>query len=310
MKSFSQFVAEMFNDGGPENLDEALITFGGKAYPKFGNIVIMAGGAGSGKGFVKDKLLGIEGITFDVDHLKLMATRIPTLIDRVKDETGFDLSKFDTTKNKLALKDPESVANLHYIIGVVLQLDRTKFKTITQSVFMAPKDRKPNLIFDVTMKDMRQFNKYTKPFQELGYDKKNIHIVWVINDVKVAKEQNERRARTVPVDILFQTHAGAALTMREVIKMGDEVRDYLDGDIVFAFNRVNIDSSLAKSERGGQYVADANYVYVKRSGKPIDEKILTKELMTKISYYVPDQIYSQEGKAIVNRSVQKAWKPK
>lgn len=30
-------------------LQEALITFGGKAYPKFGNIVILAGGAGSGK---------------------------------------------------------------------------------------------------------------------------------------------------------------------------------------------------------------------------------------------------------------------
>ena len=33
-------------------LIEKLITFGGKAYPKFGNVVIMAGGAGSGKGFV------------------------------------------------------------------------------------------------------------------------------------------------------------------------------------------------------------------------------------------------------------------
>lgn len=30
-------------------LEEALITFGGKAYPKFGTVVIQAGGAGSGK---------------------------------------------------------------------------------------------------------------------------------------------------------------------------------------------------------------------------------------------------------------------
>ena len=35
-------------------LQEALITFGGKPYPKFGNIVILAGGAGSGKGFIRD----------------------------------------------------------------------------------------------------------------------------------------------------------------------------------------------------------------------------------------------------------------
>ena len=55
------YIEEQFDE-----LMEALITFGGKAYPKFGNVVIMAGGAGSGKGFVKDNLVGIEGFTFDV----------------------------------------------------------------------------------------------------------------------------------------------------------------------------------------------------------------------------------------------------
>jgi hypothetical protein len=264
----------------------------------------------SGKGFVKDKLLGIEGLTFDVDQLKILATRIPSIISRVKKETGMDLTKFDVTKDKFALKDPENVSTLHYIIGNVLELDRAKFKSITRSVFEAPKERKPNLIFDVTMKDMKQFNKYTKPFQDLGYDKKNIHIVWIINDVKIAKEQNEKRARTVPVDILFQTHAGAALTMKEVMKMGNDVREYLDGDIVFAFNKVNVDSTLVKSERGGQYVADANYVYVKRAGKPVDPAALSKDVMTKISYYVPDEVYSEEGKAVITRSIQKAWTPK
>lgn len=44
-----------------EDLQEALITFRGKAYPKFGTVVIMAGGAGSGKGFVLEKLVGVEG---------------------------------------------------------------------------------------------------------------------------------------------------------------------------------------------------------------------------------------------------------
>ena len=33
-------------------LNEKLITFGGKAYPKFGNVVLLAGGAGSGLGGV------------------------------------------------------------------------------------------------------------------------------------------------------------------------------------------------------------------------------------------------------------------
>ncbi|UQJ94980.1 hypothetical protein IANJMKHF_00074 [Klebsiella phage CPRSA] len=62
MKSFKQFTES--------TLTEALITFGGRAYPKFGQVVILAGGAGSGKGFTLEKLLGIEGITLDVDALK------------------------------------------------------------------------------------------------------------------------------------------------------------------------------------------------------------------------------------------------
>lgn len=62
MKSFKEYLTEEY-----ELIMEKLITFGGKAYPRSGNIVIMAGGAGSGKGFVKDRLIGLEGYTFDVD---------------------------------------------------------------------------------------------------------------------------------------------------------------------------------------------------------------------------------------------------
>ena len=49
---------------------ESGISLGKMVYPKFGNIVILAGGSGSGKGFVKDKLLLMDGKTFDIDSLK------------------------------------------------------------------------------------------------------------------------------------------------------------------------------------------------------------------------------------------------
>ncbi len=52
MLSFNNFMKESFSE-----LSEALITFAGQAYPKFGNVIILAGGAGSGKGFIKDKLI-------------------------------------------------------------------------------------------------------------------------------------------------------------------------------------------------------------------------------------------------------------
>jgi ABC-type lipoprotein export system ATPase subunit len=55
-----------------EYLNEKLITLGNKR-PSYNNIVIISGGSGSGKSFVKDKLLGIEGKSLDVDALKKLA---------------------------------------------------------------------------------------------------------------------------------------------------------------------------------------------------------------------------------------------
>lgn len=285
MLSFKGFMEEH-----AEQLDEALITFGGKAYPRFGQIVIMAGGAGSGKGFVKDKLVGVEGYNFDVDELKLLATRTPGVISKVKKELGVDLSKLNPKEVEGALKDPDNVYQLHTIIGDELKLDDKRKKALFASAFTAPEDRKPNMIFDVTMKSLTQLQKYTMPLQKLGYKKENIHIVWVVNDIEIAKAQNMKRDRTVPVEILVGTHKGASQTMSDIITMGNNIRKYMDGELVFAFNKVGVDSDLRKSGKGGSYVADANYVYVKRKGKKVDKKKLTNDLKSKLSSYVPPNV--------------------
>ena len=84
----------------PKNMDEKLITFGGKAYPKFGQIVILAGGAGSGKGFVKKKLMGIDGLTFDVDRLKELVMLSSKYNSKIKEEYGIDASKLNLKKSE------------------------------------------------------------------------------------------------------------------------------------------------------------------------------------------------------------------
>ena len=93
-------------------ISEKLMTFGGKAYPKFGNVVLVVGGAGSGKGFQLDKLVGIEGKVFDVDALKMLAIKSTVFAARVKEETGHDLKQFD-------MKVPENVSKIHDILSSV-----------------------------------------------------------------------------------------------------------------------------------------------------------------------------------------------
>jgi hypothetical protein len=301
MLRLNQYIVENENTLLAENADvllEKLITFGGQAYPKFGNVVIMAGGAGSGKGFVKDKLVGIEGKVFDVDELKSMASKAPAIKKRVKDELGVDLEKLASN-----LKDPENVGKLHNIMGDYLNLDDRVKKSLYTSILTAHPDRKPNIIFDVTLKDLRKLQKVSQQVSQLGYDKSNIHIVWVINDIEVAKQQNLARSRTVPTEILINTHRGAQQTMADIVNMGKSLKKYMDGEIVFAFNKVGVDSEVMKSDKGGakigmkgktkggMFIKDAQYFYVKRKGKPamsIDQ--LEKSIKAKIKSYVPGNI--------------------
>ena len=275
-----------YRDMFGEDLDpvtEALITFAGKTYPRSGHIVILAGGAGSGKGFVLDNLVGLEGKVFDVDKLKSLALRTPKIIKKVKDEFGTDISD-------LNLKNPDDVSKLHELIGDELNLPNRRQAAFFANILAQEPNSKPNVVFDVTLKDLRKLEKITRIADTMGYDKKNIHIVWVINDIEVAKVQNvdPKRGRVVPVEILVNTHRGASHTMLDIINMGKTLKKYMDGDIVFAFNKINVDSDLQKSKRGGAFIKASNYFYAKRSGKPVTpHKKLSNEIVAKIAGYVP-----------------------
>lgn len=296
MQSFENFLKSEKQKADPireayvreqyDMLLEKLITFGGKAYPKFGNIVIMAGGAGSGKGFVKDKLVGLEGRTFDVDELKTLAAKTPFIQKRVKAEFGVDLGNLSND-----LKNPENVAKLHEIIGDALRLPDKRMQAFYASVLTAADDRKPNIIFDVTLKDLRKLQNITRQVSRIGYERKNVHIVWVVNDIEIAKKQNMQRDRMVPVEILVNTHRGASQTMLDIINLGTSLKKYMDGDIVFAFNKIGVDSDISTSGKGGMTVTDANYFYVKRAGQAVTSSDkLSKELKAKVASYVPKNV--------------------
>lgn len=271
MKSFKDFTS----------LDEALITFGGKAYPKFGQVVILAGGAGSGKGFTLEKLLGIEGITLDVDALKKLVMGSTKLAAEIKSKTGHDVKTMN-------LKNPENVATLHHVIADVFNVSNKNQARVYAGIAAAPEDRKPNLIFDVTLKSMSKLASIARDVETLGYKKENIHIVWVMNDVHIAMQQNLKRDRVVPKEILMDTHEGAALTMAKILNMGDSLKQYMDGDIWISFNKVGIDSEIKKSDKGGMFVVKSNYIKVKAKGKPSKSvEQLDNEIVAKVKAYAP-----------------------
>lgn len=263
-------------------LDEVQIQFNKNRNTQFGNVVILAGGAGSGKGFTVSKLIGIQGKTFDVDALKEMFTKRERLVSLIKEKYGFDLSKFD-------LRSPTDTSSVHEILANQIKLPSKREKTTFTAIATLAKDRKPNLIFDVTLRDISKLYKIAEMVTQMGYEKENIHLVWVLNDIEIAKTQNLKRDRVVSDDILVNTHAGASQTMRDVINNLSSIGQTLDGDIFITFNQAGVDTQVEKSKSGGSYVKKASYFHVKEAGKAIKEDAtISKEIVAKIKSYVPN----------------------
>lgn len=275
MYSFKQFLQEHLS-----HLQEKIITLGKVLYPKFNTIVLLAGGGGSGKGFILSNLIGVEGKVLDVDALKELSINTPKIKKLLSDEM-LDV-------DYLNFKNPNDVFALHTALEKLDIINKHQ-KNIFKSVMSAEPTRKPNLIFDVTLKTLKKFNDILFTVKELGYTPENIHLVWVVNDIEIARAQNLNRSRTVPDDILFNTHEGASITMKEIITICNDISNKFDGDIVLAFNKKGVDVNLiANKNNSGFYIKDANYFYIKKSGKLLDADKLTNEIIEKIKSYVPN----------------------
>ena len=172
MKSFKQYIVEM------KELAEKLLIIGkGK---KYGQIVFLAGGAGSGKGFsIANFMEGEKFKVRDVDEWKKALIKLADLKGKNPELKGLDLTK------------PKDVFFLHQW----MKDHKIKEKMLTNLL----KDLTscgtsgstcPNIIFDTTASDKSKITEALPGLLQAGYDPKNIHIVWVLTNYAVAIKQN------------------------------------------------------------------------------------------------------------------------
>lgn len=246
-----------------------------------GHIVVSGN---SGKGFIINNLLGIDGKVLDVDELKKLAMNMEYFRKKYPEMVSM-------STDLLALKNSENVKKLHAIVDKE-GLIKKREKTLMKSILSSDINRKPNIIFDVTLKNTKKLNHISDFANKLGYDKNNIHIVWVVNDGKIALEQNKKRDRVVPEDILIDTHKGASKTVIGLIGDSSYLRKRADGDLWLVFNRKGFDAKVFfkdVNQKGYSIkknipkktlsIDKAFIVKVKESGNPI---ISTKDVFNNI----------------------------
>ena len=258
-------------------LEEKLIMYGqGKRY---GQIVFLAGGAGSGKGFAISNFMEKEKFKIrDVDEwkkgfLKLAQTR----------------KQFSELKG-LQLRNPKDVYKLHMFV----KEKGIKDKSLDLLLRDTNSDRLPNIMFDITMKDASDIGDVLPKLIEAGYNPKNIHLTWVLTNYAVAIVNNRNRERVVPEDIMLLSHEGAAKSMYDVIK--GKLPRGLNGAVrVILNNRENtipyVDPETKKpmkTEQGDIIVKDFTYLTFKKEGKSMGpESGIKKQLLGWIASNVP-----------------------
>ncbi len=258
-------------------LEEKLIMY--QQGKKYGQIVFLAGGAGSGKGFaIKNFMQGELFKIRDVDEWKKAFMKMADLQDKFPEIKGLDL------------KNPKDVYKMHMWV----KKNNIKDRTLDLLLRDANTKHLPNIMFDITMKDASDIGDIIPKLKEAGYDSNNIHLTWVLTNYAVAIVNNRNRERVVPEDIMLLSHEGAAKNMYNVVK-GKLPKGLNGGVRVVLNNRENtipyVDPETkkpVKTKHGKLVIQDFTYLTFKREGKTIaPEADVKKELLSWISANVP-----------------------
>ena len=258
-------------------LEEKLIMYNqGKRY---GQIVFLAGGAGSGKGFAISNFMEKEKFKIrDVDEWKKALMKLADTKDMYPEIQG------------LKLKNPKDVYKIHMFV----KKKGIKDKSLELLLRDANTNRLPNIMFDITMKDASDIGDVIPKLVEAGYESKNIHLTWVLTNYAVAIVNNRNRERVVPEDIMLLSHEGAATNMYDVIK--GKLPRGLNGGVRVVLN--NRDNTIAwadpdtkkpmKTSQGDIIVKDFTYLTFKKEGKSIGpEADVKRQLLGWIADNVP-----------------------
>lgn len=250
----------------------------------YNQAVFLAGGAGSGKGFASKKFMqGEKFRRFDVDRWKEDFLELADETDKYPELEDLDL------------QNPSDVSRLHHFVK-----DKGIHNRFVNNVLRNNEQgRLPNVLFDVTLKEVDKLNSFLPLLKNSGYPEQNIHLVWVLTDYQIAVKRNRDRPRIVPEDILLQTHEGAADTVTRLVDRG--LPQGMDGAVHAILNNpehtvVYTDEEGEAIESRGSFsqtfpnaepknvetkvtIEDFNYITLKQAGKPFRSALDIKETL-------------------------------
>ena len=264
MKTVHEFLSE-------EQLNEKLLLINnGKRY---GQILFLGGGAGSGKGFAAENFINSEDFkSINIDDAKKLALAVAEKKDKFPEIKGIEQ------------KDPEQANTLHQWMNKLGFRDKALKNVLAAS---GKKETLPNLIFDESMKDMKRITTILPLLLEAGYEAKNIHLIWVLTNFDIAVQWNKQRDRVLRDDLMIKSHTMAKENMWGIIT--GKVPKGMDGGIYVLLN--NPDKTIYfKDKKGKPILTTATGDGIEKSvgKKGIKRKMVVKDF-SYLTYKKPNK---------------------
>jgi len=242
-----------------EQLDERLIVYSNRA--PYGQVVFIAGGAGSGKGYAVSNFLDSSGFKVrDVDEMKKQLQKLNAIgklsIQQIVDKFGKNIKPADLEGIKkiqsdgydlksMDLRKPDHVYALHVLVKAMDIKDQSLANMLAAA---NNPEALPNIMFDITAKEIADITDVVPQLLAAGYNPDNIHLAWILTNYEVAIKANQERDRVVPEDILLKTHIGAGNTIWGLVTKA--LPKGMNGRIDVILN--NRENTIAWTEKDGE----------------------------------------------------------
>ena len=297
--NIKDFILEVINE---EQLDEKLMVYNNRK--PYGQVVFLAGGAGSGKGFASKHFLDREMFKVrDVDKMKKQLQILNRLgkldIDGILKKYGKNIpaSEIENIRSiqaqgfqlrNLNLKQPNHVTALHMLVKA-MGIKDSSLETLL--VGKNNPETLPNIMFDITAKKVTDISGVIPKLEKAGYKSENIHLTWILTNFVTAMENNKTRERMVPEDTLLKTHAGASNTVWGLVTKA--MPKGLNGRVDVILN--NPEHTIKYKDADGNEVDGIAKGFLslpvkKEGGSILPEKIWKNKLYNWIKNNAPDAI--------------------
>ena len=239
---------------------------------KYGQVIFLVGGAGSGKSTATRKFINTTNYKIlNPDNLKGLLIKA----------ANKGMKSFKGVKG-VNPNTPSGAKRVHQFMRD-RKLGSKRGRTMMKGLKSNNPKNLPNLLFDRTFSFAGEFRKISQNLIASGYRSENIHVVYVMTDVEMALKRNKTRSRTLKKDVVVATNKGA---MKEFTKLffNRAKGAVANGDYYIIINRgesaIQVKKSGQRIDRVSAVAKKVASILGKRSLQELYRKLFSCESLT------------------------------